>query len=70
MSRASSRSFRRNLADFPDDPNIIDRILYNDIRYADSSPGGAIDVDIEPMLAEYIGDALGITRREHTGGSA
>src|SRR5690606_26332642 len=28
-------SFRRNLADFPDDPNIVDRILYNDIRYAD-----------------------------------
>lgn len=40
-------SFRRNLADFPDDPNIVDRILYNDIRYADSSPGGAVDVDID-----------------------
>ncbi len=40
-------SFRRNLADFPDDPSIVDRILYNDIRYADSSPGGAVDVDID-----------------------
>jgi iron complex outermembrane receptor protein len=40
-------SFRRNLADFPDDPSIIDRILYNDIRYADSSPGGAVDADID-----------------------
>lgn len=44
-------SFRQNLLDNPDpdfdDPNIIDRILYNDIRYADSSPGGAVDVDID-----------------------
>lgn len=41
-------SFRQNLADYPvDNPAIIDRILYNDVRYADSAPGGAVDVDID-----------------------
>ncbi len=40
-------SFRRNLADIPDDPNIVDRILYNDVRYADSSTNGAVDTDID-----------------------
>ena len=59
-ARASGRvddffSFRRNLADdldpntpgLQDDPTIVDRILYNDIRYADSSTNGAVDVDID-----------------------
>lgn len=50
-------SFRRNLADIPDDCTsascpaganaIPDRILYNNIRYADTSTNGAVDVDID-----------------------
>lgn len=40
-------SFRRNLADIPDVLNLPDRILYNDVRYADSSTNGAVDVDID-----------------------
>lgn len=28
-----------------DDPNVPDRVLLTDLRWADSSPGGAIDVD-------------------------
>ena len=38
-------SLVRNPDDFPDDPNVFDRILLNDLRYADSSRDGAIDVD-------------------------
>lgn len=30
-----------------DDPNLPDRIPFNDLRYADSSPGGAIDVNLD-----------------------
>ena len=41
----STFSLVRNPADFPDDPNVVDRILLNDLRYADSSRDGAIDVD-------------------------
>ncbi|MDV3455993.1 TonB-dependent receptor [Sphingomonas sp. HF-S4] len=40
-----SYSFARNRADFPDDPNVPDRVLYTDLRWADSAPGGAIDLD-------------------------
>jgi iron complex outermembrane recepter protein len=35
----------RNLADFPDDPNVPDRIVYNNITWADSAPDGAVDLD-------------------------
>ena len=41
----STFSLVRNPADFPDDPNVFDNILLNDLRYADSSVDGAIDVD-------------------------
>lgn len=37
----------RDPTDFPDDPNRPDRILTCDLRYADSSPNGAVDVDID-----------------------
>ena len=37
----------RNPADFPDDPNVPDRLPFNNLRYADSSLGGAIDVDFD-----------------------
>ncbi|MEO6079751.1 MAG: TonB-dependent receptor [Steroidobacteraceae bacterium] len=35
----------RNPADDPDDPNVFDRVLLNNLRYADSSRDGAIDTD-------------------------
>lgn len=43
------RSFAlvRNQADFPDDPNVPDRVPTNDLRYADSSVDGAIDLDFD-----------------------
>lgn len=37
----------RNPDDFPDDPNVPDRVPTNNLRYADSSLGGAIDVDFD-----------------------
>lgn len=37
----------RNPADFPDDPNVFDRILTCDLRYADSSTNGAVDANID-----------------------
>ncbi|MBO9623443.1 MAG: TonB-dependent receptor [Sphingomonas sp.] len=40
-----SYAFVRNPADFPDDPNVPDRLLFTNLRWADSSPGGAIDLD-------------------------
>ncbi|WP_243395655.1 TonB-dependent receptor plug domain-containing protein [Sphingomonas oleivorans] len=43
------RTFRivRNPADFPDDPNVPDRIPFNNLRYADSSIDGAVDLDLD-----------------------
>jgi len=45
-----SYAFARNRADgapgsATDDPNVPDRILYTNLRWADSSPGGAVDLD-------------------------
>ncbi|MCX7283042.1 MAG: TonB-dependent receptor plug domain-containing protein, partial [Novosphingobium sp.] len=37
----------RNQADFPDNPNTPDRIPTNDLRYADSSLDGAVDLDLD-----------------------
>ena len=37
--------FVRNPNDFPDDPNIPDLVPLTGLRWADSSPGGAIDLD-------------------------
>lgn len=39
-----SYAFARNRDDFPDDPNVPDRLLYTDLRWADSSMGGAVDL--------------------------
>lgn len=39
----------RDPSDFPDDPNRPDRILLNDLRYADSSRDGAVDVDLDGL---------------------
>lgn len=40
-------SLVRNPLDFPDDPNIFDRVVTCDLRYADSSRNGAVDADID-----------------------
>jgi iron complex outermembrane recepter protein len=37
----------RNINDFPDNPSVPDRILYNNLTWADSSPDGAIDLDLD-----------------------
>ena len=37
----------RNQADIPDDPNIPDRVPTNNLRYADSSVDGAVDLDFD-----------------------
>ena len=47
----------RNLADFPDDPNVFDRIRYNNLTWADSSPDGAIDLDLDG-IPDFTGSGL------------
>jgi iron complex outermembrane recepter protein len=47
----------RNLADFPDDPNVFDRILYNNITWADSAPDGAVDLDLDG-IPDFTGSGL------------
>lgn len=37
----------RDPTDFPDDPTKFDRVLTNNLRYADSSRGGAVDLDLD-----------------------
>ncbi|MBC8024806.1 MAG: TonB-dependent receptor [Steroidobacteraceae bacterium] len=37
----------QNQDDLGDDPDLPDNVPYNDIRYADSSPVGAVDVDFD-----------------------
>lgn len=50
-----SRGFARNPKDFPDDPSIPDYIPFNDLRYADSSRNGAIDIDLDG-IPDFTGD--------------
>jgi iron complex outermembrane recepter protein len=40
-------SLLQNQDDLDDDPNVPDLIPYNDVRYADSAPNGAVDVDFD-----------------------
>lgn len=40
---------------FAEDPDLYDYLLFNDVRYAESSPNGAIDVDFDG-IADYQGD--------------
>jgi iron complex outermembrane recepter protein len=46
-SRLGNRQLLRNLADFPNDPNVPDRIVYNNVTWADSAPDGAVDLDLD-----------------------
>lgn len=45
----------RNPADFPDTTAVLDRIPFNNLRYADSSRNGAIDVDFDG-IPDFTGD--------------
>jgi iron complex outermembrane recepter protein len=47
----------RNLDDFPDDPNVPDRILYNNLTWADSAPDGAVDLDLDG-IPDFTGSGL------------
>jgi outer membrane receptor protein involved in Fe transport len=40
----------RDPADFPDDPNVFDRRLFNNVGWADSSPEGAVDLDGDGVI--------------------
>lgn len=52
-----NRGLFRNLDDFPDDPNVPDRIVYNNITWADSAPDGAIDLDLDG-IPDFTGSGL------------
>lgn len=45
----------RNPADFPDTTAVFDRVPFNNLRYADSSRNGAIDVDFDG-IPDFTGD--------------
>jgi outer membrane receptor protein involved in Fe transport len=59
-----------DLNDFPDDPNRPDRILYNNLTWADSSPDGAVDLDLDG-IPDFTGSGLpydrGIVLRSASG---
>ena len=42
-----NRGLFRNISDFPDNSSVFDRIIYNNITWADSSRDGAIDLDLD-----------------------
>ncbi|WP_448657619.1 TonB-dependent receptor domain-containing protein [Sphingomonas sp. CJ99] len=45
----------RNPDDFPDNPAVFDRLLFNDLRYADSSRDGAIDLgSIDEETGQFV----------------
>jgi outer membrane receptor protein involved in Fe transport len=50
-----SYRFVRNPADHPDDPNVPDYVPLTNLRWADSSPGGAIDIDLDGA-PDFTGD--------------
>jgi outer membrane receptor protein involved in Fe transport len=52
-----------------DDPNVPDRILMTDLRWADSSIGGAIDLDGD-FLPDFIGEGTVYDRGTYVPGTA
>lgn len=61
--------FVRNPADFPDDPNIPDLIPLSGLRWADTSPGGAIDIDLD-FVPDFNGDGTPYDVGTYVRGSA
>jgi len=51
----TSRALYQNQDDLDDDPNVPDLVPYNDGRYADSAPNGAVDVDFD-FASDFEGD--------------
>ncbi len=47
----------RNLADFPDNPNVPDRIPYNNLTWSDSARDGAVDLDLDG-IPDFTGSGL------------
>lgn len=47
----------RNQNDFPDDPNVFDRIRYTNLTWADSAIDGAVDVDLDG-IPDFTGSGL------------
>jgi len=45
----------RDPADFPDDPAVFDRRLFNNVGWADSAPNGAVDIDLD-FVPDFDGD--------------
>ncbi len=39
----------QNQDDLDDDPNLPDNVPYDDVRYADSAPNGAVDIDFDTL---------------------
>lgn len=44
----------RNPADHPDDPDVFDRVLISNTTWADSAPGGAVDLNFD-QIPDYTG---------------
>ena len=51
----TSVALYQNQDDLDDDPNVPDLVPYNDGRYADSAPNGAVDVDFD-FASDFEGD--------------
>ena len=45
----------QNQDDLDDSPDLPDQVPYNDVRYADSAPNGAVDVDFD-LLSDFQGN--------------
>ncbi|MBB5687666.1 TonB-dependent receptor plug domain-containing protein [Sphingobium boeckii] len=58
---AKNFALYRDLDDFPDDPAVIDRILYNNLTWADSAPDGAVDLDLDG-IPDFTGSGLAYDR--------
>src|SRR3954471_16207401 len=60
----------QNQDDLDDSPDLPDQIPYNDVRYADSAPNGAVDVDFD-SLSDFQGSGASYDRGfllENSGG--
>ncbi len=60
-------TFSDNLDDIGDDPNVPDLIPYRDIRYFDSNPAGAVDVDLD-FTPDFVGDGSVFDPGTYAGG--
>lgn len=52
-----NRGLWQNQDDLDDDPNVPDRVVYNNLTWADSAPDGAIDLDLDG-IPDFTGSGL------------